>query len=147
MIDQALGVKMKMRLSDMKAIEAAIKKNEAWYEYEQLAQISGQQYEKSMLYDYHMGMYWEKRTELKKALKVYQNAFIKEEIGDLTKDMMMNKAEDLKALMPKKDKLKGGKGKDKKEEELLEETPAETPTDTPTETPAEEPKKEEKKSE
>lgn len=147
MIDKALGVKMKMRLSDMKAIEAAIKKNEAWYEYEQLAQISGQQYEKSMLYDYHMGMYWEKRNELKKAMKFYQNAFIKEEIGDLTKDMMMNKAEDLKALMPKKDKLKGGKGKDKKEEELLEETPAETPTDVPADAPAEEPKKEEKKSE
>ncbi|RXR21089.1 alpha/beta hydrolase [Flavobacterium amnicola] len=147
MIDKALGVKMKMRLSDMKAIEAAIKKNEAWYEYEQLAQISGQQYEKSMLYDYHMGMYWEKRNDLKKAMKFYQNAFIKEEIGDLTKDMMMNKAEDLKALMPKKDKLKGGKGKDKKTEDLLEETPAETPTDVPTDAPAEEPKKEEKKSE
>lgn len=147
MIDKALGVKMKMRLSDMKAIEAAIKKNEAWYEYEQLAQISGQQYEKTMLYDYHMGMYWEKRNELKKAMKFYQNAFIKEEIGDLTKDMMMNKAEDLKALMPKKDKLKGGKGKDKKEEELLEETPTETPAETPTDAPVEEPKKEEKKSE
>jgi len=147
MIDKALGVKMKMRLTDMKAIEAAIKKNEAWYEYEQLAQISGQQYEKSMLYDYHMGMYWEKRNELKKALKFYQNAFIKEEIGDLTKDMMLNKAEDLKALMPKKDKLKGGKGKDKKEEEILEETPVENPEEVPTETPVEEPKKEEKKTE
>lgn len=147
MIDKALGVKMKMRLTDMKAIEAAIKKNEAWYEYEQLAQISGQQYEKSMLYDYHMGMYWEKRNELKKALKFYQNAFIKEEIGDLTKDMMLNKAEDLKALMPKKDKLKGGKGKDKKEEEILEETPVENPEEIPAETPVEEPKKEEKKTE
>ncbi|MES2812191.1 MAG: alpha/beta hydrolase-fold protein [Bacteroidota bacterium] len=147
MIEKALGVKMKMRLSDMKAIEAAIKKNEAWYEYEQLAQISGQQYEKSMLYDYHMGMYWEKRNEPKKALKFYQNAFVKEEIGDLTKDMMLNKAEDLKALMPKKDKLKGGKAKDNKTEELLEETPTENPEGTPTEIPVEEPKKEEKKPE
>ena len=48
MIEKALGVKMKVRLSDMKAIEAAIKKNEAWHEYEQLAQISGQQYEKNV---------------------------------------------------------------------------------------------------
>jgi uncharacterized protein len=144
-IDKALGVKMKMRLSDMKAVEAAIKKNEAWYEYEQLAQISGQQYEKSMLYDYHMGMYWEKRNDLKKAMKFYQNAFTKEEIGDLTKDMMLNKAEDLKALLPKKDKMKGGKGKDKKEEDLLEDIPAEPASDVPADAPVEEPKKEEPK--
>lgn len=146
LIEKALGVKMKVRLTDMKAIEASIKKNESWYEYEQLAQISGQQYEKSMLYDYHMGMYWEKRNDFKKAMKFYQNAFTKEEIGDLTKDMMLNKAEDLKAKMPKKDKMKGGKGKDKKEENTLEEIPADAPLDAaPTDAPAEEPKKEEPK--
>ncbi|WP_428223705.1 alpha/beta hydrolase [Flavobacterium sp.] len=132
-IEKALGVKMKMRLNDMKAIESAIKKNEAWYEYEQLAQISGQQYEKTMLYEYHMGMYWEKRGETKKALKFYQDSFSKAEIGDITKDFMMNKAEELKALLPKKDKLKGGKAKDKKAEEIIEEVPAETPAETPKE--------------
>lgn len=138
-IEKSLGVKMKVRLSDMKAIETAIIKNEAWYEYEQLAQISGgPDYEKTMLYDYHMGMYWEKRNEFKKAMKFYQNSFVKKEIGELTKDFMMNKAEDLKSKMPKKDKLKGGQAKDKKAEETLEETPAETPaTDAPpTDTPA-----------
>ena len=94
---------------------------------------------KTLLYDYHMGMYWEKRNDPKRALKFYQNAFTKSEIGDLTKDMMMNKAEDIKALMPKKDKLKGGKAKDAKNEEILEEIPSDTPI--------EEPKKEEKKEE
>lgn len=140
-IEKALGVKMKIRFSDMKAIESAIKKNEAWYEYELLAQISGQQYEKTMLYEYHMGMYWEKRNEHKRALKFYQDAFAKAEIGDITKDFMMNKAEELKALMPKKDKLKGGKGKDKKTEEIIEEVPVDAPVDTPTDTPKEEEKK------
>ena len=132
-IEKALGVKMNVRFTDMKAIEAAIKKNEAWYEYELLAQISGQQYEKTMLYEYHMGMYWEKRGETKKALKFYQDSFSKTEIGDITKDFMMNKAEELKALLPKKDKLKGGKAKDKKAEEIIEEVPAETPAETPKE--------------
>ena len=149
-IEKQLGIKMNVRMSDFKAIETAIIKTEAWEGYEHLAQISGQQYEKTMLYDYHMANYWEKKGDLKKAQKFYQNAFTKQEIAGLTKDQMMNKAEDLKALMPKKDKLKGGKGKDKKTDELLEETPAEVPaegqpTETPTETPAEEKPKEEPK--
>lgn len=144
-IEKSLGVKMKVRLTDMKAIESAIAKNEAWYEYEQLAQISGQQYEKTMLYDYHMGMYWEKRNDFKKAMKFYQNAFVKQEIGDLTKDMMMNKAEDLKSKLPKKDKMKGGQAKDKKTEEVIEEAPADAPVDAPAEPPVETPKAEEPK--
>jgi uncharacterized protein len=143
-IEKVLGTKMKVRFTDLLAIESAIKKNEAWYEYEQLAQISGgQDYEKTMLYDYHMGMYWEKRGEIKKAMKFYQNSFLKQEIGDITKDFMMNKAEDLKKLLPKKDKLKGGQAKDKKTEEIIEETP---PTDTPVEPKKDEdPKKEDPK--
>jgi hypothetical protein len=34
--------------------------------------------------------------DLKKAVKSYQAAFQKEEIGDLTKDMMLDKADELK---------------------------------------------------
>ncbi|MFK6999369.1 alpha/beta hydrolase-fold protein [Flavobacterium oreochromis] len=128
-IEKSLGVKTNIRFSDMKAIETVIKKNEAWYEYELLAQISGQQYEKTMLYEYHMGMYWEKRGEIKKALKFYQDSFNKLEIGDITKDFMMNKAEELKAKLPKKNKMKGGKAKDTKTEENSLETPSETSTE------------------
>lgn len=127
-IEKVLGAKIKIRYTDLLAIESAIKKNESWYEYEQLAQISGgPDYEKTMLYDYHMGMYWEKRNEPKKAMKFYQNSFMKKEIGDITKDFMMAKAEDLKKFMPKKDKLKGGQAKGQTQE-TIEETPA---TDTP----------------
>jgi uncharacterized protein len=94
-----------------------------------------------MLYDYHMGMYYEKRGDNKRALLNYQNAFIKEEIRDLTKDMMMNKAADIKKLIPVKPKgLKGGKAKEIVEDVPVNDTPTETPTDTPTETPKEEQK-------
>lgn len=126
-IEKSLGIKMNVRLNDFKAIETAILKNEAYSEFEQLAQISGQQYPKSMLYEYHMGMYYEMRNELPKALKNYQNAFMKEEIGDLSKSMLMNKAEDVKARLPKK--IKGNR-----KAVIVDEVPAETPTpETPTE--------------
>ncbi|SFA99805.1 hypothetical protein SAMN05660845_1223 [Flavobacterium swingsii] len=151
-IEKSLGIKMNVRLGDFKAIEAAILKTGDFKGYEELAQISGQQYEKSMLYDYHMAMFYEKTKDYKKAMKFYQNAFMKTEIRELTKDMMMNKAEDLKKLIPVKAKgLKGGKAK-----EIIEETPAtdtpttdapptDTPTtDAPTETPVETPTEEKK---
>ncbi|HGE5777690.1 alpha/beta hydrolase [Flavobacterium psychrophilum] len=142
-IQKSLGIKMNVRLSDFKAIEAAILKTGDFKGYEELAQISGQQYEKSMLYDYHMAMFYEKTNDIKKAVKFYQNAFMKEEIRELTKEMMMNKAEDLKKLIPVKAKgLKGGKAK-----EIIEDVPAsDTPTTDipPTEKPAETPTEEKK---
>ena len=57
-------------------------------------------------------------------------AFQREEIGDLTKDMMMERADELKKSLPKK-------GKNGKAEPTAEETPrADTPTETtPTDTP------------
>ena len=122
-IEKYLGIKMNIRLNDFKAIEAAALQFNAPEEFERLAQLSGQQYEKTMLPDYHMAMYYEKRNEYKKAVKFYQSSFMKEPIGDLTKDMMMNKAEDLKKFLPKKGAKKG-------KEEIIEElAPAETPTE------------------
>ena len=122
-IEKYLGIKMNIRLNDFKAIEAAALQFNAPEEFERLAQLSGQQYEKTMLPDYHMAMYYEKRNEYKKAVKFYQSSFMKEPIGDLTKDMMMNKAEDLKKFLPKKGAKKG------KEEIIEEPAPAETPTE------------------
>ena len=52
---------------ESKAIENAILKSGDFKGFEELAQISGQQYEKSMLYDYHMAMYYEKTKDIKNA--------------------------------------------------------------------------------
>lgn len=97
-IEKSLSMKLPIRLNDFKAIEAAILKNKAYGEFEQLASLAKKNYPKSMLSDYHMGMMYEKTGELKKAVKAYQNAFQKEEIGDLTKDMMLSKADELKNM-------------------------------------------------
>lgn len=132
-LEKSLGLKLQIRLSDFKAIEAAILKNNALNEFDELAQLAEKNYPKSMLADYHMGMMYEKKGDYAKASKTYLKAFQKEEIGDLTKDMMYSKAEDMRQLSPKK----GKKG------EVIEETPTEDiPAEIPTETP-----KEEKKSE
>jgi predicted alpha/beta superfamily hydrolase len=95
-LEKSLNIKMPMRINDFKAIEAAILKNNAFDEFDKLSDVSKKQYPKSMLSDYHKAMFYEKTGDIKKAIKAYQSAFQKEEIGDLTKDMMLDKADELK---------------------------------------------------
>lgn len=93
---KALGMDFQVRINDFKAIEAAILKNKAYDEFEKLSALAKKNYPKSMLADYHLGMMYEKKGDNKRAAKAYQAGFQREEIGNLTKDMMINKAEDLK---------------------------------------------------
>ncbi|WP_293875278.1 alpha/beta hydrolase-fold protein [Flavobacterium sp.] len=120
-IDKSYALKLPIRLNDFKAIEAAILKNKAYDEFDKLAQLAKKNYPKSMLADYEMGQMYEKKGDNARAVKSYMSAFQREEIGDLTKEMMIDRADDLKKSLPKK----GKKGKD---EPVVEETP---PTDSP----------------
>lgn len=97
-IEGAMGMKMQIRVNDFKAIEAAILKNKAYSEFEQLADLARKNYPKSMLSDYQLGQMYEKTGDYKRAAKSYQNAFLKEPIGDLNKDMMLEKADEMKGM-------------------------------------------------
>lgn len=101
-LQKTLGIKTPVRLNDFKAIEAAILKNKAYPELEQLAQMSNRDYPKSMLAEYQLGLMYEKTGDTKRAAKKYQNASQLDEIGDLTKDMMIEKYEDMVSQTPKK---------------------------------------------
>jgi uncharacterized protein len=101
-IQKTLGFKVPIRVTDFKAIEAAIIKNKAYPELEKLAEIAKKTYPKSMLPDYEMGMMYEKLGDSKKAAKAYQKATQLEEIGDLNKDMMFEKLDEMQSLTPKK---------------------------------------------
>ncbi len=141
MLEKALGLKVQIRLNDFKAIEAAILKNKAYNEFDLLAQLARKNYPKTMLADYEMGQLYEKTGDIKRAVKSYQTAFQQQEVGDLTKDMMLERADELKKSLPKP-------GKKGQNEPVVEETPQTevAPTDPPTEaapvenaTPAETP--------
>ena len=49
-----------------------------------------------MLADYELGLMYEKTENYSKAIKLYQKAYQKDEIGDLNKDMILDKIESLK---------------------------------------------------
>jgi predicted alpha/beta superfamily hydrolase len=95
-IEKSFALKLPIRLNDFKAIEAAILKNKAYPEFEKLAQLAKKNYPKSMLADYQMGQMYEKKGETAKAVKSYMVAYQREEIGDLTKEMMIERADELK---------------------------------------------------
>jgi len=99
--EKTLGIKTPIRLNDFRAIESAIVKNKAFSEFESLAQIANKNYPRTMLGEYYMGRYYEESGDLKRASKSYQNAFTLEAIGDLTKDMMLEKADELRSQIKK----------------------------------------------
>lgn len=103
-IEKSLAIKMPIRINDFKAIEAAILKNKAYDEFDALSVLARKSYPKSMLPEYHLAMMFEKKGDNKKAAKYYLAAFQKEEIGNLTKEMMIDKADDLKKTFAKKGK-------------------------------------------
>ena len=101
-ITKTLGLKVSIRISDFKAIEAAILKNKSYSELENLSEIARKNYPKSMLADYELGLMYEKNGNAKKAAKAYQKASQFDEIGDLSKDMMLEKFDEMQSLTPKK---------------------------------------------
>lgn len=129
-IDKLFALKLPIRLNDFKAIEAAILKNKAYDEFEKLSQLARKNYPKSMLADYELGQMYEKKGDNAKAVKSFLIAFQREEIGDLTKEMMIERADELKKTLPKK----GKKDEKVKEESAVEQT---TPNEVPSETPLE----------
>jgi hypothetical protein len=102
LIENKLGLKIPVRINDFKAIEAAILKNKAYDELDKLADLANKNYPKSMLASYELGLMYEKQGDYKKAASKYQRASQLEEIGNLTKDMMYNKYDDMKGQTTKK---------------------------------------------
>jgi predicted alpha/beta superfamily hydrolase len=101
-IEKILRLKALVRISDFKAIEAAILKNKAYSELDKLSDIAKKNYPKSMLADYELALMYEHLGDAKRAAKSYQKAAQYDEIGDLTKDMMFEKFDEMQRLTKKK---------------------------------------------
>lgn len=93
------GIDMKIRFSDFKAIQTAIIKNKDYNALDELAILARKNYPKSMLADYFLAQQFENKQEDSRALKYYISAFQQEEIGDLSKTLMMDKADAIKSRL------------------------------------------------
>lgn len=94
-IEKDLGTPMTIRLTDFKAIEAAIMKNTMYEELRDLSALAKKNYPKKIIGEYYEALYYEMTGDYKKAKKTYMNSYSMDAIGDYTKDLMISKADKL----------------------------------------------------
>ncbi|RAJ12144.1 alpha/beta hydrolase [Olleya aquimaris] len=97
MIEDLFGIEKPILINDFKAIEAAIKKNKKWEYFEDLGKLARKEYPDTLLGNYYLGRFYEETGEPKKAMKTYQSAYVLSEIAGITKDHVLELAEQIKA--------------------------------------------------
>jgi predicted alpha/beta superfamily hydrolase len=96
-VKDLFGLDDKIRINDFTAVSKAIEKKGDWSALENLGKLARTQYPETMLGNYYMALYLERTGKPKKAMRMYQNAYLLEEISFLTKDFMLDKADEIKA--------------------------------------------------
>lgn len=91
------GLDDPIRINDFVAVSTALEKKSDWEGLAELGKLARKQYPETMLGNYYQALSLEKLGEPKKAMRTYQNAFLLEEVSFLTKDMMLERADQIKA--------------------------------------------------
>ncbi len=97
MINEQFGLEKQVLINDFKAIEAAIEKNKTFQYYEELGKMARKEYPDTLLGNYYLARFYEETGEPKKAMRTYRSAYVLNEIGGITKDLMLEKADAIKA--------------------------------------------------
>ncbi|NJX15980.1 alpha/beta hydrolase [Tamlana crocina] len=95
-IKELFGIEKPILINDFKAIAAAIEKNELFEYYEELGKMARKAYPETLLGGYYLGRFYEEGGEPKKAMRTYQSAYTLEEIGGVTKDEVLERADLIK---------------------------------------------------
>ena len=95
-INELFGINKQILVNDFKAISAAIEKTKKFEYYEALAKIARDEYPKTILGNYYLARFYEESGESKKAMRTYQSGVVFDEVGGITKDEMLQKAEAIK---------------------------------------------------
>jgi len=96
-INDLFGIKKQILINDFKAIAAAIEKKEEFQYFEELGKLGRKEYPNTLLGNYYLARFYEETGEPKKAMRTYQSGYSFEEIGGITKDLMLQKADAIKA--------------------------------------------------
>lgn len=96
-IETLFGFKKTVSLNDIMATYAATQKKEDLESLQNLSKLSKKEYPDTMLGFFFEAEYYEQMGEPKKALRTYEKAFGMPEIDFLTKDMMLDRIDALKA--------------------------------------------------
>ncbi len=97
LVKELFGIDKKILINDFRAISAAINKNQLYEYYQELGKLARKHYPETLLSNYYLARYYEEMGEPKKAYNTYKSAYVLDEIAGITKDLMLEKADELKA--------------------------------------------------
>ncbi|MGM0636450.1 MAG: alpha/beta hydrolase [Bacteroidota bacterium] len=86
-----------VRVSDIMYISRAIEESENWDAYKDLSKIAKKNHPETLLESYFLARHYQEIGKPKKALKHYQDAYGYDEVGELDKDLMLERAEEIKS--------------------------------------------------
>lgn len=95
-IEDLFGLTNPIRVNDFIATFKASEKRKQWESLKEIAILAKKQYPNTVLGDYYLGRYYEETGEPKKAMRIYQGAYDKEEVEFITVDVMLDKADQIK---------------------------------------------------
>jgi len=95
-IEDLFGLTNPIRVNDFIATATACEKKKQWESLREIATLAKRQYPETVLGDYYLGRAYEEMGEPKKAMRIYQSAFDKEEVDFITVDLMLDKADKIK---------------------------------------------------
>lgn len=96
-IEDLFGITNNIRVNDFIATATAAEKKSEWESLRVIATLAKKQYPNTVLGDYYLGRVYEETGEPKKAMKIYQGAYDKEEVDFITVDKLLDKADKIKA--------------------------------------------------
>lgn len=96
-IKELFGIEKRILINDFKAIDAAIEKKEEFQYFEALGKLARDNHPETLLGNYYLGRFYEENGEPKKAMRTYQSGYSFEEVAGITKDLMLERADAIKA--------------------------------------------------
>lgn len=97
-ISTFFNLKIDMRINDIMFASRAIEQKKNWDEYKDLAKLAKKHQPETLLNNYFMARYHQELGNPKKALSHYQDAYGYEAVGQLTPDLMLVRAEEIKEV-------------------------------------------------
>lgn len=97
-ISTFFNLEIDIRINDIMFASRAIEQKKNWDEYKDLAKLAKKHQPRTLLYSYFLARYHQEMGNPKKALGHYQDAYGYEPVGQLTKDLMLIRAEEIKEV-------------------------------------------------
>jgi predicted alpha/beta superfamily hydrolase len=95
-IKDLFGLTNAIRENDYIATLKAAEKRKQWESLREIATMANKQYPDSVLGYYYLARYYEEIGEPKKAMRIYQGSYDKEEVDFITIDVMLDRADKIK---------------------------------------------------